>query len=645
MESDPGKNAPTANMSSILAPLKRHLPAILAKQGRDGLLFQRLFWGTLAGCLATILLAESPVLDTMELNLLEWRFKVAHEINSKLFGTAKSQDIVLVTYDDDDQFDLESEPVDDGPNPIQEVLAKLIDTVQTGSPLLVVVDLDISGKADPRLVEVFQRHRANIVLALLGNLENASDFPSVELRKACAACAYDHLIMEPNGLVCQMPMVAATPEGTMNSPIFTYGHEVFDSLPKAVAALMASKSGIGPTLGQMPKFTKDDLPLYINFRGTKYDTFRTSEVINGEVTPSHFQGKVVIIGTKFTQKQDNTPTVRTPLAENVTHAQIQADAISTIHKNQIIHTFPRSILHHILLLAGGALGALSSILRMGTRTQSFLCTSMVIVAATEVLFITSFVYIPIVPLLAVLMLAFIFGTLIYLDTDLRLRNKELAEARESMQVRAEEERQRIAEDLHDETLPALSSVARMADRLATELTDNPVPQEMRSKLDQAVVEMRRVINDLHPSVLETMGFKPALENLLVALERDMNIETSFNDGDKQDDYGLSQMTKLQLYRIVQEGLNNIQKHSQANKVELSIGLQEAHLVIKVTDNGRGIDPSKIRADSHGLLNIRQRAQLIGAHVEWTKPETFETGCELKLKIAVGTSDEDARGNL
>jgi Signal transduction histidine kinase len=98
----------------------------------------------------------------------------------------------------------------------------------------------------------------------------------------------------------------------------------------------------------------------------------------------------------------------------------------------------------------------------------------------------------------------------------------------------------------------------------------------------------------------------------------MNIETSFNDGDKHDNYGLSQMTRLQLYRIVQEGLNNIQKHSRANKVELSIGLQDTLLLIKVTDNGRGIDPSKIRADSHGLVNIRQRAQLIGANVEWSK---------------------------
>jgi hypothetical protein len=93
-------------------------------------------------------------------------------------------------------------------------------------------------------VEVFHKYRGNIVLALLGNLEDASDFPSADLRKACAACAYDHLLAEPNGLVCQMPMVIASQEGTLNSPIFTYGHEVFDSLPKAVAAQMSIKGSV-----------------------------------------------------------------------------------------------------------------------------------------------------------------------------------------------------------------------------------------------------------------------------------------------------------------------------------------------------------------------------------------------------------------
>lgn len=623
-------------MRQLLASLKRRLPAQTLKQGRDGLLFQRLFWGTLAGCLATILLAESPVLDTMELNLLEWRFKVAHEINSKIFPGSTSQDISIVTYDDEDQFDLEAEPLQDGPEPIQEVLAELINEIEKQNPLLVVVDIDLSGKPDPSLIKVFRRYRSNIVLALLGNLEDPSDFPSSELRKASAACAYDFLIREPNGLVCQLPLIVTDTETT--SPIYNYGQESFDSLPKAVAALIASKGGVGPSIGQMPKFTTQNLPLYINFSGTKYDTYRTTEVINGEIPKNALRNKVVIIGTRFTQKKDNTPQVRTPLDDSVTHAQIQADAIRTFHKNRIISTFPRDILHHLLLLAGGALGAIASVLRMSTRTTSFLCISMVLVASTQVLFQLAHVHVPIVPLLAVIMLSFIFGTLIYLDTDLRLRNRELAEAREAMQIRAEQERQRIAEDLHDETLPALSSVARMADRLSQDLKENPVPLEMREKLDTAVVEMRRVINDLHPSVLETMGFKPALDNLLVILERDMDIETSFNDLDSEDDYQIGDMTKLQLYRIVQESLNNVQKHSGASRVEISIGLKDNILRISVKDNGKGIDRSKIRSDSHGLVNIRQRAQLICAQVKWQTPESFNTGTELTLELPLNVSE-------
>ena len=64
-------------MRLSLAPIKRLLPAGLKVHGRDGLLFQRLFWGAMAGCLATLLLAESPILESMELSMLEWRYKVA----------------------------------------------------------------------------------------------------------------------------------------------------------------------------------------------------------------------------------------------------------------------------------------------------------------------------------------------------------------------------------------------------------------------------------------------------------------------------------------------------------------------------------------------------------------------------------------
>ena len=208
-----------------------------------------------------------------------------------------------------------------------------------------------------------------------------------------------------------------------------------------------------------------------------------------------------------------------------------------------------------------------------------------------------------------------------------------------MQMRAEEERQRIAEDLHDETLPALSFVARMADNLANELGNNPIPGEMRKRLDNAVDEMRRVINDLHPSVIETMGFKPALENLLSQLGEESKTNVQFIDEDGLLEDALSDFAKMQLYRIVQEALNNVQKHAKATQVSLFIGVRKSLVTIAVVDNGKGIDSKIIRPDSHGLLNIHQRAQLINARVDWRKPRNYTSGTEFTVKLNLPIKDQ------
>jgi signal transduction histidine kinase len=181
--------------------------------------------------------------------------------------------------------------------------------------------------------------------------------------------------------------------------------------------------------------------------------------------------------------------------------------------------------------------------------------------------------------------------------------------------------------------------------LAHEMSDNPVPKEMREKLDGAISEMRRVINDLHPSVLETMGFKPALDNLLSILSREGSLRVEFRDldNDETSDYGLSDLVKLQLYRIVQECLNNVQKHAQASEVKLEIGQIGDCVQIIIKDNGRGINPKAIKPESHGLVNIRQRAQLIGATVEWRKPLEFATGTEVALSIIVPGEHKEGTG--
>ncbi len=118
------------------------------------------------------------------------------------------------------------------------------------------------------------------------------------------------------------------------------------------------------------------------------------------------------------------------------------------------------------------------------------------------------------------------------------------------------------------------------------------------------------------------------------LERDTNISANFLDAGDNSESELSENTKLQLYRIVQESLNNVGKHSRASLVEVEIKPEEEFLVIKVLDNGVGMDQKRINVDSHGLLNIKQRAQFIGALVDWSEPSKFESGTQLTLKIPI-----------
>lgn len=605
------------------APVNRLLSLGSRLKGQDGLVFQRLFWGALAGCLAAVLLGQSPFLESLELSMLQWRYKVSNQLSSVSTNPAASADVSLVAFDDSSQFDLGIARFNDQRS--QSILGEALAVIEAGEPAVVAIDLDLRGAANPDLIRLFSRYR-NVVLALFGSLEGSTDLPAAEFMTHASAYGYSELSRESNGIVFRMPLnyqgKGANPEELGLAPV--------PSLTEAIIGVYRRVKGVGPASQFMSLLP--DQPVYINFRQIDYPQVSLQEVLAPDFDARRFKDKIVLIGSVFTSRRDDPLRCKTPLADSVPEIVVQAQAVSTLLENQVIFSFAREIARHFLIFLGAICGAFSSALPMSPRAAFFLAGTMLLLLVAQVCFQAFHMAVPVVPPLAVLLTCFILGTVIFLDTDLRQRNKELAAARESMQVRAEEERRRIAEDLHDETLPALSAVARMADRLSQDLGDNPVPGQMRERLDGAVSEMRRVINDLHPSVLETMGFVPALENLLNICSRDAGIETQFEDGIAEDQCDINWFAKLQLYRIVQEALNNVQKHAQAQKVHMCIRTDDGNLVISVADNGKGIDPRLIKRDSHGLINIRQRAQLIGAFVEWRKPEEFSSGTELRLEI-------------
>jgi signal transduction histidine kinase len=207
---------------------------------------------------------------------------------------------------------------------------------------------------------------------------------------------------------------------------------------------------------------------------------------------------------------------------------------------------------------------------------------------------------------------------------LEVINTELRDTRIRLANITESERSRIARDLHDQTLADLRHLLVMTDQLETPIPhqQSPTPSSLRRKIEEVSNEIRHICEDLSPSVLENIGFVPALEwaltDAVTHLPADEKFAYSFVcEPDLEDRLHLTPTEQIQLYRIVQEALNNVCRHAKAKKVELRVFVEPQHeLVIAVIDDGIGLAATPENPTGHGMANIRSRANLIGAEVKW-----------------------------
>jgi two-component system, NarL family, sensor kinase len=147
--------------------------------------------------------------------------------------------------------------------------------------------------------------------------------------------------------------------------------------------------------------------------------------------------------------------------------------------------------------------------------------------------------------------------------------------------------------------------------------------------------MRRVINDLHPATLEQFGLASAIEHLTSDFGRASGIKISFHDTVAPME--LSKFQQLCIFRIVQEALNNVEKHAGASEVEVALENQDGFIVVRVADNGNGSISQK--PGSYGLQNIAHRAGLIGALVDWMPPAKYSSGTMLVLRLPIPEQSE------
>jgi signal transduction histidine kinase/ligand-binding sensor domain-containing protein len=190
------------------------------------------------------------------------------------------------------------------------------------------------------------------------------------------------------------------------------------------------------------------------------------------------------------------------------------------------------------------------------------------------------------------------------------KNRELAAARFDLANEAERERKRIAQDLHDQTLADLRNLMLMSDKLPA---DN---SEFRTEIESVSTEIRRICEDLSPSVLENVGLTPALEFLLSHTIENHEFSAAENLEDKLH---FSANEQMQIYRIAQEVLNNIKRHSDAKRVEMKIEVSPENVfILGIRDDGAYFNPEEITAKNRGIANIKSRVSLIKAQAVWQK---------------------------
>ena len=206
-------------------------------------------------------------------------------------------------------------------------------------------------------------------------------------------------------------------------------------------------------------------------------------------------------------------------------------------------------------------------------------------------------------------------------------NRELADARLSLANEAERERRRIARDLHDQTLADLRHLALLTDQInpnGVASDKHAQSSALRGEIESISQEVRRICEDLSPSVLQNVGFAAALEFALSHAVQDAPPEKRFEyefycDEAIEDRSRLATSVQMQIYRIVQEAVSNIWRHAAPTHVKLIATANDAgDFSLRLEDNGRAFDMNNRNVQGRGLANMRARAGLIDAELAWDK---------------------------
>ena len=210
---------------------------------------------------------------------------------------------------------------------------------------------------------------------------------------------------------------------------------------------------------------------------------------------------------------------------------------------------------------------------------------------------------------------------------LRQSREQLTELTEYLQTVRENERKRIAMEIHDELGQKLTRIKidlhffknqliNRSEREAVEVIEENTAR-ISEEIDSTIATIRRISTELRPTILDDFGLVAACEWLTKEIQRNTNLKCTFETTQEQIELEAEQ--RIAVFRIIQEALTNIIRHSKAEHANISIGLDNGNLRAIVEDDGVGIDPEQItNGHSMGVIGMRERARILGGDLTISK---------------------------
>jgi signal transduction histidine kinase len=211
---------------------------------------------------------------------------------------------------------------------------------------------------------------------------------------------------------------------------------------------------------------------------------------------------------------------------------------------------------------------------------------------------------------------------------------DLARSRERLVVTREEERRRLRRDLHDGLGPTLAAITMRADAAGRAVTEDPATARdalahIKTDAQLAVSEVRRLVQDLRPPVLDERGLVAAVRAGAERYEPGLEV-TVRSAGDLGE---LPAGVEVAAYRIIGEALANVVKHADAGTARVRITRTGQALDVEVSDDGRGLDRGRVGAGA-GLSTMAERAEELGGRCSVT---TDSTGTRVRATLPLGGS--------